>query len=258
MNKLFNFFLLLIFTNISAYSLDKFHICTVANYRHPNLEKLEKSCQAHGIDLEILGMGSPYPGNGTKFLHMVDYLQTLEEDDIVMFVDAFDVLILADKKTILQKFLKMKVPFLMAAETNSHPFPWRAEEYPQSPTRFRYINTGTYIGYVNALKNWLDALQPIDPVIDDQGQATEHFLASDRNKRYFKLDHHCRLFLPLFGVSTKDVAIINDQFRCLLTGSKPCLIHANGGTFKIWDMVYTRFFTNRFRYVQPWGSRKSL
>lgn len=220
--------------------LERFHVCTVATYRHPNLEKLINSCEKHQIHLEILALGHPYFGNGTKLIHMKQYLQTLNDDDIVMFVDAFDVLVVANKKKILRKFLRENSPFIMSAELNCAPHTHLAPHYPPAPTRFKYVNTGSYIGYVKNIKSWLKALEPISAKECDQGQATIHYLKDPNNTTFYTLDYHCRLFLPLYMVNENEVKIdsVNKIVECHITHSYPCVIHANGTSFHIWNKVY--------------------
>ncbi len=115
-----------------------------------------------------------------------------------------------------------------------------ASSYPPAPTPFKYINTGSFIGYVGSLKKWLNALQPIDPGGCDQGQTTVHYLKKPKNRSFFTLDHHCRLFLTLYMVDEKDVKIDtkNKIVECLITHSYPCVIHANGQSFQAWNKIY--------------------
>lgn len=233
------------FSPLIATELHEFHLCTVATFWHPNLDKLIASCKKHHFDLDILGMGEHYFGNGTKFIYMNEYLKKFRDDEIVMFVDAFDVIIIADKKTILKKFLKKDARFVMAAEKNCVPFGELKNEYPRSPTPFKYVNTGTYIGYVKDLKAWLDAMQPIKANECDQGQATLQFIKNPNN-RFFILDYNCDLFFPLYWVETSevDIDLKNKKVTCLPTGSHPCVLHANGASFGIWRKVYSKFIAN--------------
>lgn len=222
---------------------NRFHVCTVATGAHKNLEKLKHTCEKHQIELHVIGMGRPYYGNATKFIYFAEYLESLDDEDIVMFIDAHDVLIVADKQEILDKFMAMHVPFVMAAEKNAFPdiytFP-----YPPSPTPFRYINSGTYIGYVGIIKQWISALQPIDIKGCDQFQTIYHYFTYPDQGQYFILDYYCELFLPLYGV--KDEELFIDWFRHRiynkLTDTFPCVIHANGGSFKIWHQVFDNLY----------------
>jgi hypothetical protein len=249
-NKLlFHFYLVLVFFCISIQSViaskENFLVFTVATYWHPNLDKLLESCKLHDIDLKIVALGRPYYGNATKLTYFKEYIDTLSDHDIVMYVDAFDVLILADKKDILKKFFKMKTPFLMSAETNCGPFAHLSSQYPPSPTKFKYINTGSFIGYAKNIKKWLNDLPPFDLYDCDQGETTKHYLNS--KKKPFKLDYTCQIFLPLFGLSEEEVIIEEKKARiiCVPTKSTPCVLHANGASFWIWQKVYEKLINKK-------------
>jgi len=219
-------------------SLERFHVCTVASYKAANLDKLLKSCEKNRIDLEIIGLGLPYSGNGTKLIRMTEYLKSLDDDDIVMFVDAFDVIIVADKQTILEKFLNMNIPFLMSAEKNCYP-ERLLNRYPPRENTFNYINTGSYIGYVKNLKAWLKNIPQINPKISDQLQVSTHYL---NGHVFFDLDYNCELFLPLYQVEDHEIAIDDENtiVHCLTTNSMPYVIHANGMSFRILDIIYQK------------------
>lgn len=236
---LYYFFLFFSSNFLQANLSSQFHVCTVASYRTENLNKLVFSCKKHHIDLEIVGLDQPYYGNGTKLLRMTEYLNTLNDEDIVMFIDAFDVIVIADKEVILKKFLKMNVHFLMSAEKNCYPFAYRADDYPLTESSFKFINSGSYIGYVSNLKIWLADLTPIDLKTSDQGQITNHFL--DKNT-HFTIDYFCELFLSLFNVESKEIILdVDDKMvHCLTTSSEPCVIHANGKSFDLLDMIYQK------------------
>ncbi len=226
--------------------LDYFHVVTVATRHHPNIDKLIQSCQMHGMELEILGMGNEYPGNGAKFIYMRDYIQNLKDYEIVMFVDAFDVLIVADKEVILDKFLQMEQPFVMSVEKNCYPCDRYEGFYPPSPTHFKYLNTGSYIGYVAHLKRWFKALEPIIPHVCDQAQAVSHYV---KNPKLYFFDFQCELFLPLYNVKPNEV-IINYKDKLVYsipTRSNPCVIHANGWSFDFWHKVYEQLVRNETR-----------
>ena len=222
-------------------SSDRFHVCTVASYTNVNLNKLILSCNKHHIDLEIIGLGLPYYGNGTKLFHLNEYLNSLNDDDIVMFVDAFDVLVIADKEVILKKFIDMNVPFVMSAEKGCFPFADLANKYPKTSSPFKFINSGCYIGYVHNLKTWLRELSPLNLETSDQGQITIHYL---KNKYVFAIDYYCELFLSLYQVRKREIAIKKNGVLSLKTGSKPCVVHANGKSFYLWNIIYEKLVLN--------------
>lgn len=222
-----------------APALERFHVCTVASYEHKNLHKLMHSCKNHQIDLKVLGLGLPYEGNGTKLILFGEYLNTLEDDEIVMLIDAFDIILVADKEVILNKFLNMNTPFVMSAEKICFPFPDLAPQYPLTASPFKYINAGAYMGYVKDLKAWYNDLPAVNPKISDQGQITTHYL---NGNNFFMLDNYCEIFLSLFAVEDHelDIDVEHGIVRCLTTNSEPCVIHANGSSFRLWDIIYEK------------------
>lgn len=246
-NWLISVFLFFYATNAAADNKlmnAKFHICTVATGDHINLDKLKHSCERHHMELEVIGKGRPFYCTATKLIYFAEYLETLGDDEIVLFVDAHDVLVVADRDEILEKFFAMEVPFVIAAEKNAYPN-WFLDEYPPSPTPFRYINTGTYMGYVGVIKQWINSLQPINPYNCDQHLAVCHYFSHPQEEKFFTLDYHCNLFLPLYGVEDNEVFI--DWFRHRihnkLTNTSACVIHANGYSFNIWHKVFDQLYT---------------
>jgi len=220
-----------------------FHVATVCTNLNPNLGKLIESCEKQKIALHILGMNTRYPGNNYKLKCVRDFAALLPPNDIVMFIDAFDVLILKSAEHILSTFSKMKVDLLMGAEKYCYPAPHLANEYLPCASPFRYLNTGTYIGYVRAICSWIDRMN-VNSILErcDQATATMYYLHCLKHPKEFPipfvLDTQCELFFPLSDVRTEDLMIGADEVYCIPTNSKPSVIHANGGSFRFWNEVY--------------------
>ena len=221
---------------------EKLHVCTVASKMHPNLKKLINSCEEYGIQLEILGMDMPYRRNTDKLRVMKNYCHQLPEDDLVLFIDAFDVLILSDKQEIVSRFLALDVPMLMSMEMNCWPSDATAAHHPPTSSVFKYINTGGYIGWVKAVRNWLDAFdESLLSERSDQGASHKLFI---KNPEFYGLDHWCAIFLCLCKVPLSAVLIdeAHKKITCTYTNSSPCILHANGKSFDLWNQVYSSFF----------------
>lgn len=228
----------------ASYPLDKFHVCTVASHETETLKSLITSCKHNNISLDILGLRQPYYGNGSKLLYVEGYLEQFDDDEIVMFVDGYDVLIVSDKKVILQEFLSMNIPFLISVERCCWPINPASHQLPQSLTPFRFINTGSYIGYVGHLKKWLLSFEFISKEKDDQFQVFHHYLESSENKKFYFFDYDCRIFLPLYGVPDDWIRLDCAQRSIYLapTHSTPHVVHANGHSFKLYRKIYELFF----------------
>ncbi|MCE5319251.1 MAG: hypothetical protein LLG04_18045 [Parachlamydia sp.] len=161
------FILLLIVSPMASLSGGQLHVCTVANKKTRPLEQLLESCNHYQVPISVLGLDLPYPGNGQKLVLLKEFIQPLPDDDIVLLVDAFDVLILASPETLLERFLEMQNPCAIGAEKICYPFSHLKKRFPPSPTRFKYLNSGTVMGYAGYLKKMLNAVEPIIPKKSD-------------------------------------------------------------------------------------------
>ncbi len=146
----------------------------------------------------------------------------------------------ADKEIILDRFLAMNIPGLFAAETNLYSHPKLRDQFPPSPTRFRYLNTGTYIGYVGYLRQLFENISPISPSECDQAQMITYYLAGHQDEIY--LDYHCELFFPLYGLKRKHVRVSGKKVHSVLTGSTPCVIHGNGNSASLYRYIFYQLF----------------
>lgn len=240
--KNFTLFVFLIISSfiVSAAEPIPLHICTVASRPKPGLQQLLLSAEKFGLRVEVLGMGLPYKKNGQKLLYVRDYLENIPDTDLVLFVDAYDVIFLADENIIKDKFYSFNSPFVISAETNCFPFPELASAYPESPTLFKYLNSGTYMGYAGYIKFLLNEF-PIEENKSDQGQLTKLFL---RNSHEITLDYYSELFLTLHGLKGNHIKLEKEPklVHCLVTGSTPPIIHGNGLGKKLYQHIFNTLF----------------
>ncbi len=237
--SLFLFYLI----SVTAAEAPILHICTVATKRAKGLNQLLDSCKRFKIKPDILGMGKSFKGTGQKFSYVKEYLESLPDEDVVLFMDAYDVLVLADEAKILDTFLEMDSPCVFAAEMQLHPrkkYKQYAQQFLSGPTKFKYINPGTYIGYVYALKEILETMDYSEEA-SDKAAIIPYYL---EHRESIVLDHECRLFCPLQGVRQKDLACNADAKTvfCALTGTEPCLVHGNYKSKNLYQWVYDKLF----------------
>jgi hypothetical protein len=241
------FFLLFTFTFASLTAsetppLPRLHICTVASQETTGLKQLKHSCEHYNIHLEVLGLGQPYTGNGKKLIHLKNYLASIPDEDLVLFVDAYDVLILANKQTIIEKFLALNNPCIISAETNLHPYnKGFLRRYPKSPTKFRFLNAGSIMGYSCSLKHILNSMPPIIENQSDQKQITAYYLD---HQSEILLDNQCDLFLTLCKISEEEIQIDKSRkvVHSLTTNTTPILIHGNGPGKPLYQKIYNELF----------------
>jgi len=227
-----------------AASPDNLHLCTVADHvDHPTFFLLEQSCAQANINLKILGLGKPYFGNGTKFIRMRSYLDTLPDDDIVLFTDAFDTMVIQSKEELLKTFLSFESPLVLSGgrelpKNNDHEVDESLIPAFDLTTPAPFINSGGYVGYVWRLKEWMDSLN-IDPTKRDQPQVTAHYASHKEN---CCIDTSCKLFLTLKFLDTSDLDISDDGVVVLKeNGATPGVIHANWNSFDRIVPIYKRY-----------------
>lgn len=132
------------------------HIVTVATKPGGYLKWLEESCIRNGTKLIILGMGGEWKGYITKYLLMDNFLKTIAEDDIVCFIDAYDVLMTQHIDKLTEKFLKITenndYKIICASDVADMFFisKWYFESRDHP-----LINSGTYMGYSKNIKEVL-------------------------------------------------------------------------------------------------------
>lgn len=237
-------FLLILSTSLSA--SPKLHVCTVANYEHPFLKHFLDSCNRYSIPLDLLGWGKGYYSHGWALQLIDHYVQTLPDEDLVLVVDAFDVFFLAGQEEIVRRFEELGVSFLISAERGCGPDPQLASFYPPSPTPYRFVNSGTYMGYVKEMKKILKRMpHPICPYENDQRCFTLDFLAHPED--YF-LDRHSQFAQTLWGEQREGFFLDPVAMKCTnqITGRAPCIIHGNGYAPLVDEFYNELFLSNPY------------
>lgn len=209
---------------------------TVDTAASPKLERLKRSCRHHGIPLEVIGEGRPYPGHGAKIEYVIEYLSVQDPDEIVMYVDGYDVVFLAGAEEIERKFRAFGHPFVFSTEQNCNVngglfarFPvWF--RYPKGKGPYRFINAGTFVGkagYMRDLLRRIDATQ----AASDQTVINRYYV---KHQSEFALDYEQEIFTCTAGrtgLEEEDYRVEGGRLRNLVTNSLPCILHCPGKNF---------------------------
>lgn len=119
------------------------------------LSIIKNSCWRNGIDMNYLGDGLGKFTTARKLSLLEEKLAELDDNDIVCAVDGFDVYFSSGPAEIEKRFLAMDCDCVVSAErAYSHQYPNYREFYDQvnASGPYRYVNTGSVIGYVGTLK----------------------------------------------------------------------------------------------------------
>ena len=186
------------------------------------------SARKYGIDIVNVGTNIEWQGTdmsalggGMKINLMKDYVKDLHDDDIILFTDAYDVFYADDLNTITERFLEFNKEIVFSGELFCYPHEQLASEFPDAHTRFKYINSGTYIGRVGELKKLYNH-EKIEHWDDDQLYVHKCFLYGDFD---IAIDYECYIFQTHFEGTIK----LGDQLNNPETRCCPCIYHGNGG-----------------------------
>jgi hypothetical protein len=174
------------------------------------------------------------------------FAASLPPNDLILFTDAFDVMFTDSPAHIQSKFEAGHYDILFSAECGCWPHIMEADKeacfahYPVSPTPYRYLNSGTWIG-----KAGLAALMLKEVMREagrDFGNANDQKLVADMyiaGRHGIKLDFYNTIFqaqhmtldppLPRCNPMEDTVLTANKRFHNTRTDSYPAVIHFNGG-----------------------------
>ena len=222
--------------------MNSLKIVTVATDSKYYLPYLKESVQNNGAELVILGYGKEWSGFNLKYSLMIDYLKTLNNTDIVCFVDGYDVICTRNLKELPDTFLKLKEMYnckIIVGEDKmnmgdimnliSRNFIYY---FFGGTCKERFVNSGTYIGFANDILNIIKSIYQLSNsnTSDDQIQMKKY---CRENKSDFHIDVNSEIFLtmnnPYYDID--NVVKIDKNKNLYYNNSKPFFIHAPAGTF---------------------------
>ena len=217
-------------------NLDNVHIITYSN-RLDKLEHLQKSESIFNTNVEYI-INDDWEGFHSKLIEVKKKISSFNDTDIVIFIDAWDVLINSNKSEIVSKFLSYNCDFLVSAELNPFPkhYHKKFRKLPDAQGKNIFINSGGYMGYVKNIKLFLewksiDEIKKICKVGGDQTYLVEYYLAN-HDKISIKSDKKSLIFHSMYLVDWKDIEFREGRAYSLLFNTYPCFVHFNGGTWK--------------------------
>lgn len=178
-----------------------------------------------------------YAGGGYKINLLKRELEAFKDKDdlIVLFTDSYDVVITAKEEQIVETFKRNfdGARIVFGAEGFCWPDEKLTEKYPEISAGYRFLNSGGFIGYADALYD-LVAYKEIDNKGDDQLYYTKIFLDEKlRESMKIELDHKAELFQNLNG-ALNDVELRFEDSKPFLRNvafeTNPLVIHGNGPT----------------------------
>ena len=202
---------------------------------HSKCEMLIKSGAKHGIEFENIGKNIEWvggdivnsTGGGQKINILRDYISKLPDDDIVFYCDGYDVFVVDELDEFLYRYAELNHKVIFAAEQYCWPVDNAEEQkalvfkhFPDLDTKYKYLNSGVFIGRVSELKSILS--DPIENDGDDQLYCQKQYLSEQYD---MVIDTDCYMFqCHEEHVYFKKGLLFNPTTRCF-----NLLYHGNGG-----------------------------
>jgi hypothetical protein len=211
------------------------HIVTVATESKFYFPYLVESCKLNGIELEVLGYGEKWRGYNWRFRLMLDYLQKLPDDDIVCFIDGYDVICCRDLRQLKDEFLKIRKDTnckIVTGKANANPFIELLGYIHFGFCNNELLNAGTYIGFVKDLKIIINEIYQNNPQdnADDQQLMIKHCKNTQGN---YCIDSHGKLFVtlsyPLYDI--REYVEIDNNKKLYFNDNRPFFVHSSGDGF---------------------------
>lgn len=228
---------------------------------YDDINTLIKSCKENNVNINVDGIGSKWNGHKDKPTNFINFLNECRDDQIVMFVDANDVIFYDNPENIKKKFLEFNKNIVVSTEEYCAPDGELIKYYPEETKNetFRYVNSGGYIGYAKDLKEMLNSYNSgkncmkynqkddtiPDGFISDQRCMHKYYL---ENLDKIALDHKQKIWSCAAGRNRDDYEI--QQYNKLynkVTNEHSSILHTAGK--KPWHKsLYINTYAKEIKY----------
>ena len=148
--------------------MNKIHIVTVATESKYYFPYLIESCKKNNMELTVLGFGKKWEGFNWRFNLMREFLITLPLDDIICFVDGYDVICTRNLNELKDTFYtiknRTKCKIIVGYDNVMN-------KILNNIAKIYFtgdINAGTYIGECKDLLDMFKTISDTDNSSDDQ------------------------------------------------------------------------------------------
>lgn len=199
-------------------------LVTVATESQGYFPWLIKSCERFGVELSVLGWGEKWQGFGWRLSLVINYLEKQDPDEIVCFIDAYDVILLKSLEELEARFKRLnnthKFDIIIGMEKHVYKSLESGSERMFGKCNSYIVNAGTYVGFASKLLDVIKGIQSIDPNFqaDDQVNLVK-YCNKFPDKVY--VDNENVLFLPIVGTYFNNIYKYFDKYN----QNDSCLLH---------------------------------
>lgn len=225
------------------------------HYNDEPIYRLQNTCEKFGVQFFYYGLREKFTNWRQAKLERLRQIlpELVEQTEYILFTDGFDSFLLRDPEGLIEAFNSYNAPLLVSAEKSCAPIATLADEYPVSPTKFRFVNGGGFMGRTADVSRIVGTMEaryrnyhrPEFQFGNDQIDWTYAFLEKDLK---IALDTQCKIFLSMGEVEPTEYEWDNKGLKVLESGEYPYVIHFNGPkggdtiNQKNMDTIYKRIY----------------
>ncbi|XP_069025309.1 procollagen-lysine,2-oxoglutarate 5-dioxygenase 1 isoform X3 [Embiotoca jacksoni] len=202
-----------------------------------------RSAKHFNYTVQVLGRGQKWaggdylsaPGGGQKVRLLKAALEELKtkEDQVILFIDSYDVVFASGPKELLKKFQQAEHKVVFSSESLIWPDRHLEDKHPHVREGNRFLGSGGFIGYISNIKEMVSDWTGQDQDSDQLFFTRIYIDPAKRTSINISLDHKCRLFQNLHGALDEVVLKFEDgrvRARNVVYDTLPVVIHGNGPT----------------------------
>jgi len=220
--------------NMTQNNKKDFRIVTVAT-EHSKMWALEQSAEKYGVKVVNLGKDHPWrdPMEGLAGMPKIqlvnEYLATAPDDAIILYLDGYDTFFADEPLNVLERYHQMGADIVFGAESECWPDKNTENKWSDTGTKYKYLNSGCYIGTVKALHHFI-SLPITEPANgDDQLYCQQRYHLVNTLDGYNGYKVVLDFEAYIFQNHDKNVKIVNNQLWNDETKCCGCIYHGNGG-----------------------------
>ncbi|XP_076598176.1 procollagen-lysine,2-oxoglutarate 5-dioxygenase 1 isoform X1 [Chaetodon auriga] len=221
---------------------EKLLVVTVATKETDGFRRFLRSAKHFNYTVKVIGRGEKWrggdymsaPGGGQKVRLLKAALEKMKnQDQIILFIDSYDVVFTSGPKELLKKFQQAKHKVVFSSESLIWPDRHLEDKHPHVREGNRFLGSGGFIGYLPNIKEMVADWTGEDNDSDQLFFTKIYTDPAQRKAINITLDGKCRLFQNLHGALDEVVLKFENgrvRARNLLYDTLPVIIHGNGPT----------------------------
>lgn len=217
--------------------MKKLYVVTVATENKYYFNYLKKTVELFGSELIVLGWNQKWKGFNWRFQLMKNFLNEINHDDVVCFIDGYDVVCTRNLNKLIDKFIEIQFrencKIIIGHDKVISPLNYLAQYLLFDKCKNKYLNAGSYIGYA---KDLLFILNSIHDNLSNDDERDDQILMTtycNSNQAEFYIDINNEIFLVIgnsFNDIKQNITFKNNELIYNLR-DKPFFIHAPASTY---------------------------